>query len=88
MLSAAIGVTAAFSLTPGLGGILLAIGLWLYLSTDAVAVHYVDPSGIGHDLTDAHNVFLNLGAAAQGGNARPSANGPLAQSVEQLTFNQ
>ena len=31
MLAAVIGVTAAFSLTPGLGGMFLAVALWLYV---------------------------------------------------------
>jgi O-antigen ligase len=137
LLLAAIGVTALFTLTPGLGGFLLAGALWIYLmlqvrwrgfayaalvsggaaavlfvlaaavtpivqptapflihlpgidqqfapavrmmtwmeawqrflqnpligtgiGTDAATVRYIDPSGILHVLTDAHNVFLNF----------------------------
>jgi putative inorganic carbon (hco3(-)) transporter len=134
-LLAAIGVTASFTLTPGLGGIFLALGLWGYLflprrpaklalaasvmvavafllaatvtpiihptapflidlpglgqvtpsvrmmtwmdsgrqfmehpllgagiGANAAEVRYVDPSGIDHLLTDAHNVFLDVAA--------------------------
>ena len=137
LLLAGILVTAVFSLTPGLGGIFLAIGVWLNvreqdkapaiavaslvaggaaallfvlaavvtpilhptapfivhvpgleqplapsvrlmtwmdaaarfmqhpllgigIGSDAVAVRYIDPSGNTHQLTDAHNVFLNF----------------------------
>ena len=36
--------------------------LGLGIGADAANVRYIDPSGVTHRLTDAHNVFLNFAA--------------------------